>query len=414
MADEILKGIRVIDLTQFLAAPTVGRVLGEWGADVIKIEAPKGDAGRTQGAVFGMKYEDDENLGFDVSNMNKRFVTLNMTTPDGMQAFKDLLKTADVFLTSVRTKSLAHMGITWEELHQEFPKLVFAQDRGYGEFGPKKDAAGYDATAYQARGGVQGTTVDKGGNPYNPVNGYGDFQVSMTLAAGICAALLQAQRTGKGDKVVVNLNHAAIFMQNIAMVSAQYGNVYPKSRREVTNPFNDTYKTADDRWFVLCVPEYDRDFDKVMHDIGRDDVCGDKRYNKMDTLNANGTSSEVIAILEDAFKQKPLAYWIDLFGKEDLPLEACQIPTEIYQDPEALDNDEIRLMKFPSGAKRYIPTNPVRFASQGKPTLTPSRAQGSDTREVLKDELGYSDAKIAAMIASGAASGVRHLDEPLK
>lgn len=414
MADEILKGIRVIDLTQFLAAPTVGRVLGEWGADVIKIEAPKGDAGRTQGAVFGMKYEDDENLGFDVSNMNKRFVTLNMKTPDGMQAFKDLLKTADVFLTSVRTKSLAHMGITWEELHQEFPKLVFAQDRGYGEFGPKKDAAGYDATAYQARGGVQGTTVDKGGNPYNPVNGYGDFQVSMTLAAGICAALLQAQRTGKGDKVVVNLNHAAIFMQNIAMVSAQYGNVYPKSRREVTNPFNDTYKTADDRWFVLCVPEYDRDFDKVMHDIGRDDVCGDKRYNKMDTLNANGTSSEVIAILEDAFKQKPLAYWIDLFGKEDLPLEACQIPTEIYLDPEALDNDEIRLMKFPSGAKRYIPTNPVRFASQGKPTLTPSRAQGSDTREVLKDELGYSDAKIAAMIASGAASGVRHLDEPLK
>ena len=75
MANEILSGIRVIDLTQFLAAPTVGRVLGEWGADVIKVEAPKGDAGRTQGAVFGMKYEDDENLGFDVSNMNKRFIT---------------------------------------------------------------------------------------------------------------------------------------------------------------------------------------------------------------------------------------------------------------------------------------------------------------------------------------------------
>ncbi|MDF7639909.1 CoA transferase [Lactobacillus sp. ESL0791] len=414
MANEILKGIKVIDLTQFLAAPTVGRVLGEWGADVIKVEAPKGDAGRTQGAVFGMKYEDDENLGFDVSNMNKRFVTLNMKTEEGMQAFKDLLKTANVFLTSVRTKSLEHMGITWEELHKEFPKLVFAQDRGYGEFGPKRDAAGYDATAYQARGGVQGTTVDKGGNPYNPVNGYGDFQVSMTLAAGICAALLQAQRTGQGDKVTVNLNHAAIFMQNIAMVSAQYGNEYPKSRKEVTNPFNDTYKTADDRWFVLCVPEYDRDFDKVMHDIGRDDVKGDARYNKMDTLNANGTSNEVIAILEDAFKKKPLKYWIDLFGKEDLPLEACQVPEEIYQDPEALDNDEIRLMEFPSGAKRFIPTNPVRFSSQGKPKLTPSRAQGSDTCEVLKDDLGYSEEKIAQMLADGAAYGVHHLGEPIK
>lgn len=384
------------------------------GADVIKVEAPKGDAGRTQGAVFGMKYEDDENLGFDVSNMNKRFITLNMKTPEGMQAFKDLLKTADVFLTSVRTKSLAHMGITWEELHKEFPKLVFAQDRGYGEFGPKKDAAGYDATAYQARGGVQGTTVDKGSNPYNPVNGYGDFQVSMTLAAGICAALLKAQRTGEGDKVTVNLNHAAIFMQNIAMVSAQYGNKYPKSRKSVTNPFNDTYKTADDRWFVLCVPEYDRDFNKVMHDVGRDDLMNDPRYSKMDTLNEKGTSSEVIVILEEAFKKKPLKYWIDLFEKEDLPLEACQIPEEIYKDPEALDNDEIRLMEFPSGAKRFIPTNPVRFDSQGKPTLTPTRAQGSDTREVLKDELGYSDEKIDKMISDSAAAGVRHIGDPIK
>ncbi|MGQ5709942.1 CaiB/BaiF CoA transferase family protein [Lactobacillus sp. PSON] len=414
MTNKILKGIKVIDLTQFLAAPTVGRVLGEWGADVIKVEAPKGDAGRTQGAVFGMKYEDNENLGFDVSNMNKRFITLNMKTPEGMQAFKDLLKDADVFLTSVRTKSLEHMGITWESLHKEFPKLVFAQDRGYGEHGPKKDAAGYDATAYQARGGVQGTTVDKGSNPYNPVNGYGDFQVSMTLAAGICAALLQAQRTGMGDKVTVNLNHAAIFMQNIAMVSAQYGNKYPKSRKSVTNPFNDTYKTSDNRWFVLCVPEYDRDFDKVMHNIGRDDVVGDTRYNKMDTLNENGTSSEVIAILEDAFKKKPLKYWINLFGKEDLPLEACQIPEEIYKDPEALDNDEIRLMKFPSGAKRYIPTNPVRFESQGNPVLTPSKAQGTDTREVLKNDLGYSDEKINKMIADGAAGDIRHLGEPIK
>ncbi|RHW55246.1 CaiB/BaiF CoA transferase family protein [Lactobacillus bombicola] len=414
MANEILKGIRVVDLTQFLAAPTVGRVLGEWGADVIKVEAPKGDAGRTQGAVFGMKYEDDENLGFDVSNMNKRFITLNMKIPAGLQAFKDLLKTADVFLTSVRTKSLAKMGLSWPELHQEFPKLVFAQDRGYGEFGPKKDAAGYDATAYQARGGVQGTTVDKGGNPYNPVNGYGDFQVSMTLAAGICAALVQVARTGKGDKVVVNLNHAAIFMQNIAMVSAQYGNEYPKSRREVTNPFNDTYKTADDRWFVLCVPEYDRDFDKVMHLIGRDDLKGAPRYSHMDTLNTQGNSSEVIAVLEAAFKKQPLTYWLKLFSQEDLPLEACQVPTEIYQDSEALDNDEIRLMEFPSGAKRYIPTNPVRFASQGNPTLKPSRAQGSDTLEVLKHDLGYSDEQIATMLASGAASGVRHLGEPIK
>lgn len=414
MNNKILDGVKVVDLSQFLAAPTAGRIMGEWGADVIKVEAPKGDACRTQGAVFNMDYSDDENLGFDIANLNKRFITLNMKTPDGMKAFKDLLKDADVFLTSVRTKSLEHMGITWESLHKEFPKLIFAQNRGYGEFGPKKDAAGYDATAYQARGGVQGTTVDKGSNPYNPVNGYGDFQVSLTLVAGICAALVKQRETGKGEKITVSLNHAAVFMQNVAMVSAQYGNKYPKSRKEVVNPFNDTYKTSDDRWFVLCVPEYDRDFDKVMHDINRDDMCGNPKYNKMDTLNEEHTSNEVIAILENAFKKKPLKYWQELFDRDDLPLEACQVPEEIYKDPEALDNDEIRLMEFPSGNKRFIPTSPVRFESMGNPELIPSRAQGSDTVDILKNDLGYSDEKIDQMLKEGAVSGIRHIGEPIK
>ena len=414
MKNKILDGVKVVDLSQFLAAPTAGRIMGEWGADVIKVEAPKGDACRTQGAVFNMDYSDDENLGFDIANLNKRFITLNMKTPDGMKAFKDLLKDADVFLTSVRTKSLEHMGITWESLHKEFPKLIFAQNRGYGEFGPKKDAAGYDATAYQARGGVQGTTVDKGSNPYNPVNGYGDFQVSLTLVAGICAALVKQRETGKGEKITVSLNHAAVFMQNVAMVSAQYGNKYPKSRKEVVNPFNDTYKTSDDRWFVLCVPEYDRDFDKVMHDINRDDMCGNPKYNKMDTLNEEHTSNEVIAILENAFKKKPLKYWQELFDRDDLPLEACQVPEEIYKDPEALDNDEIRLMEFPSGNKRFIPTSPVRFESMGNPELIPSRAQGSDTVDILKNDLGYSDEKIDQMLKEGAVSGIRHIGEPIK
>lgn len=414
MNNKILDGVKVVDLSQFLAAPTAGRIMGEWGADVIKVEAPKGDACRTQGAVFNMDYSDDENLGFDIANLNKRFITLNMKTPDGMKAFKDLLKDADVFLTSVRTKSLEHMGITWKSLHKEFPKLIFAQNRGYGEFGPKKDAAGYDATAYQARGGVQGTTVDKGSNPYNPVNGYGDFQVSLTLVAGICAALVKQRETGKGEKITVSLNHAAVFMQNVAMVSAQYGNKYPKSRKEVVNPFNDTYKTSDDRWFVLCVPEYDRDFDKVMHDINRDDMCGNPKYNKMDTLNEEHTSNEVIAILENAFKKKPLKYWQELFDRDDLPLEACQVPEEIYKDPEALDNDEIRLMEFPSGNKRFIPTSPVRFESMGNPELIPSRAQGSDTVDILKNDLGYSDEKIDQMLKEGAVSGIRHIGEPIK
>ncbi|RRK10913.1 CoA transferase [Lactiplantibacillus garii] len=407
-----LEGIRIVDMTTFLAAPTVARVLGEWGADVIKVEPPKGDAERTQGAVFNMHYSDDENLGFDISNLNKRFVTLNLKKEDGLKAFDDLLAGANVFLTNIRTQSLKRLGIDYDSLKKKFPKLIFAQVLGYGENGPQKDAAGFDATAYMSRGGVLGTTLEAGQSPMNPANGYGDFQVSMCLAAGICGALLKQQRTGEGDKITVSLHHAALFMQNVAMVSAQYGNTYPKSRLNVANPFNDCFKTSDDRWFVMCVPVFNRDYNKVMTLIGRKDLVDDQRYNNIDHINAEKLNTEFIKILDEAFKKQPLQHWVDVFKENDLPLEACYVPTEIYKDDEAWDNDELRKLKYPSGNERMIPTNPVRFASQGKPELKISRAQGSDTKAVLS-ELGYSDEKIAKLVDEGAAAEVRHIGDPV-
>ncbi|CAM3151811.1 CaiB/BaiF CoA transferase family protein [Lactiplantibacillus plajomi] len=407
-----LEGIRIVDMTTFLAAPTVARVLGEWGADVIKVEPPKGDAERTQGAVFNMHYSDDENLGFDISNLNKRFVTLNLKKEDGLKAFDDLLKDANVFLTNIRTQSLARLGIDYDTLKKKFPKLIFAQVLGYGEHGPQKDAAGFDATAYMSRGGVLGTTLEAGQSPMNPANGYGDFQVSMCLAAGICGALLKQQRTGEGDKITVSLHHAALFMQNVAMVSAQYGNTYPKSRLNVANPFNDCFQTSDNRWFVMCVPVFNRDYNKVMTLIGRKDLVDDDRYNDIDQINAKHLNTEFIKILDEAFKKQPLQHWVDVFKENDLPLEACYVPTEIYKDDEAWDNDELRKMKFPSGNERMIPTNPVRFTSQGNPELKISRAQGSDTRAVLK-EMGYSDEKIAKLVEEGAAAETRHIGDPV-
>lgn len=412
MTDKVLSGIKVVDMTTFLAAPTVARILGEWGADVIKVEPPKGDAERTQGSVFNMPYADSENLGFDISNLNKRFVTLNLREAAGLEAFKKLLGEADVFLTNLRTKSLEHLGIDYPSLKKQFPSLIFAQVVGYGPDGPNKNTAGYDATAYMARGGVLATTMEAGTSPMNPANGYGDFQVSMCLTAGICAALLKQRQTGHGDQITVALHHAAIFMQNVAMVSAQYGNPYPKSRMEVANPFNNCYQTSDDRWFVMCVPVFNRDYNKVMGLLGRDDLLDDPRYNNIDHINHNDLNREFITILDEAFRKQTLAHWLEAFKANDLPLEACYLPNEIYTDEEALANDEVRKIRFDSGAERFIPTNPVKFASLGKPELKTSRAQGSDTISVLK-ELGYTQEQVDAMLQAGAAAGVRHIGDPV-
>ena len=161
-----LQGIKVVDLTTYMATPATGRVLADWGAEVIKVEAPKGDPCRvTQAAVFNMPMSDDENLAFDMVNLNKHFVTLNLKSPVGAEVMDKLLSEADVFITNTRTKSLKKMGLDWETLHAKYPKLVMGHGLGYGKYGPEKDDPGFDVTCYMARGGVFGTTVNRGDSP---------------------------------------------------------------------------------------------------------------------------------------------------------------------------------------------------------------------------------------------------------
>ena len=231
-----LEGIKVVDLTSYLAAPTTGRVLAEWGADVVKVESFGGDPARRQAGVFNMPMADDENLAFDYANFGKKFMTLNLKSETGMDVMMKLLAEADVFLTSNRTKSLVKMGLDYETLHEKFPKLVYAQVTGYGDKGPEKDAAGFDVTCYMARGGVFGTTVNRGDAPLIPTNGLGDFSVSLFLAAGIAAALYGRTATGTGDRVSVPLQHAGLYTLSTGIISAQYGNAYPRTAAKCPTP----------------------------------------------------------------------------------------------------------------------------------------------------------------------------------
>lgn len=399
-----LEGVKVIDLTTFLATPTTGRVLGEWGADVIKVEAAKGDPGRVnQAAVFGMPSSDEENLGFDMANMHKRFISLNLKSEKGLEVMNKLLADADIFITNNRAKSLAKMGLDWESLHAKYPRLIMGHGLGYGKKGPEKDNAGFDVTCYMGRGGVFGTTVDKDSFPMIPTNGYGDFQASMFLAAGLLAAYIAREKSGEGDYVTCALQHAAIYALSTGMVSAQYGNPYPKSRLEVNNPLNNVFKSSDDQWVVLCLPEYDRDWPRVLKLIGREDLLDRTDLASIESVNAKGLSPEVVRILDDGFAQFTRSELLTMFTENDMPCEPAQVPADVYEDQNALVNEYIAQVPYPSGGK-WCPTTPVQFEVSETAALAPTGKLGSSTEDVMR-ELGYSDDEIKAAESDGSVCG---------
>lgn len=396
-----LEGLKVVDLTTYLATPCTGRILGEWGAEVIKIEAAKGDPCRvTQAAVFNMPASDEENLAFDVGNLYKQFICLNLKSSTGLEVMDKLLSDADIFLTNTRTKSLKKLGLDWETLHQKYPKLIMGHGLGYGKHGAEKDVPGFDVTCYMARGGVFGTTVNRGDAPMIPTNAYGDLQASMFLAAGLVTAVLGRQKTGVGDYVTCSLQHAAIYALSTGMVSAQYGNEFPKSRLEVVCPFNNVYMTKDGKYVAICDPEYDRDYNKIMKLIGREDLVDDPKYANCVKMNETGMNADVVGVIDDALAKMTCADALKLFKDADIPIELCQTPLDIYEDANVWDNDYLVKIKYPQ-SERYIPTIPVQFESQGVPEYLPSGKFGSATVEVML-KLGYSSDAISSAIADGS------------
>ncbi len=404
-----LEGIKVVDLTTYMATPATGRVLGEWGADVIKVEAASGDPCRvTQAAVFNMPMSDDENLAFDMVNLNKRFISLNLKSKTGIEVMYKLLEQADIFITNTRNKSLVKLGLDWETLHKKFPRLIMGHGLGYGKRGAEKDDPGFDVTCYMARGGVFGTTVNRGDSPMIPTNGYGDMQASMFLAAGLCAAVIGRQTSGVGEYVTCALQHAAVYTLIVGMISAQYGNPYPKSRLEVICPFNNVYMTGDGKYIAMCDPEYDRDYNKIMGLIGRDDLIDNPKYVNCVKMNEANLNAEVVGIMDNALAKMTSDEALALFKDAGIPIEPCQTPLDIYEDQNVWDNDYLVKIKYPE-AERNIPTAPIQFASVPAPEFIPTGKLGSSTVQVMKG-LGYTDDQIQAALADGSVAGETSLD----
>lgn len=382
-----LRGIKVIDWSTAGAGPSCTKLLSEYGADVVIVEPKEGTSTR---AVFKMVFY----------NTGKRSIVLNLKTQEGMEIMMGLIQNADVFVSNYRTKALKKLGLTYERLKEQNPRLIYATLTGYGEEGPDADRPGYGPIAFWAKGGMLRDFAEKGSLLVPPI-AVGDIAAGQALAGGVCAALYQREKTGRGEKISTSLLAQAAYLNHDAIIQTQYGDEYPKSRLEPRRALINSYQCSDGEWIVVTCVDFDKYFWKLLKAIGLDDLVGDSRWTCIeDTMYEH--APELVAILDEAFGKMTLNETAKALNSIDFPFNKVQSSKDMIHDPQSRANNYIFDIIAPTGETLAIPANPVKFTDKnsGVSDFRMAPELGEHTREVLKEQ-GYSDEEIDNLTKKG-------------
>jgi len=306
-----LEGIRVVELGVWVAAPATGGIMADWGADVVKIEPPTGDPARRFGRMLGLE---EGSPPFDMDNRGKRSIMLDLTGADGRSTAAELVSGADVFITNVRPSALRRVGLDFATVAADNPRLVYGLITGYGDTGPDADRAAYDVAAFWARAGLAHLLTRPGDTPPFQRGGMGDHSAGMSLAAGVCAALVARSRTGVGQLVTTSLYRQGAYTVSFDLNTfLMTGHAIEIGQREsMANPCMNNYVAADGRRFWIVGLQVDRHWAPLCRVVGRPDWL--TAYPRPRDRAAN--SVDIIAALDEIFAAKPLDEWAKLFAAE--------------------------------------------------------------------------------------------------
>jgi len=395
-----LQGIRVVELSTFVAAPTTGRFLADLGAEVIKIEQPQGDGWRDTGYKPGF-FSRKHNPVFDLYNSGKKHISLNVKTSEGMEAMHKLLEGADIFITNLRTNALARNGLDYETLKDKYPALIYGLMLGFGEKGPDAELPAFDTTAFWSRGGFLRSLNDAQYDvPVTAPAGIGDAFTGYLLLSELLAALFRRSRDGKGELVKAGLYHNAVYGMGTMNIITQEPDPTPRPIARKDGPVHmGAFCCADGEWIYFIkgsVKEYDR---KIATILGLEALLEDPRYADPGAIERN--REQLYPMFRDAFLKQSSDYWLEKLHAIDVGAVRMVHFSDVSKDEQAWANDYLEHVQFPDGVTGVMPTSPLEMESVGKVVTKPAPMVGHDTVAVLQD-LGYSQEEIARMNDSGA------------
>ncbi|MEO0817286.1 MAG: CaiB/BaiF CoA-transferase family protein [Pseudomonadota bacterium] len=395
----MLEGIKVVEYATYMAAPGCGGILSDWGAEVIKVEPPGGDPIRKFFKTIGTDIAD--NPVFDFDNRGKKSIVVDTSKPEGQAILRKLAEDADVFLTNVRPGGLQRSGLDYDSLKDVNPKLVYCSLTGYGLSGPDADRPGFDVASFWSRTGVASITIPKGQAPFPLRTAFGDHTTSMAAAAGICAALVEAGRTGKGRLVEASLMRAGLYALGSDMaIQLFFGRIgSTKSREEQIQPLMNFFKTKDDAWLCIVSRQGDVDWAPICRAVDREDLIEDARFTTAKARRAN--SAELVTLLDAGFAKYTKDEMARRLDDNVLAWAPVQTLAEVAADPQA--EAAGAFVDTPSakgdGSTFKAPASPIRFPGADDGPKGPSPTIGQHSREVL-EQIGYSADEIEAAITA--------------
>ena len=384
-----LEGIRVVELATVVAAPTAGRLLADYGAEVIKVEIPgTGDLLRNMGDMHQLPVEDDNNPLFAAFNAGKKMLALDLKNGGDKKRLLKILGTADVFLTNTRMRSLEKMGLGYEALKEQFPRLIYAHLSGFGLDGPDRDRPGYDSTAFWMRSGALTDMGLPGAFPSRPPYAFGDIATASYLLNGILMALIGREKNGKGTLVSTALFGAGIWMCTPYVINTQprYGKQLPSDRYDPWNPFSDIYRCKDGLYISPIAKRYPQDRPMLAELFGMPELTEDPDLETISSMRRSGKLAQVTKRMEEAMLTRNSWEWAELFEKYDLPYEIERHIADVPSDEQAWANGFLSRVELPDG-ETVFPNPPIRFSEYGRKAFVHPGPVNGDAEEKAEKQL---------------------------